>query len=205
MRCLEGAGSCATVICRCALSYADCVAHCVAGCIAAPCASCCGCKWAYESCVGSGPRWNSFRDLPKRRGRKPVVCVAGLASSALEAKSGVFGRYTVKYCSIEALTYEPLSTLAALKLRLVSGTLRDGTRVASTACAEGVQVQPVYGTAGIRTLNPGEKIPISVWSGLLDDLAPELNFHALGYDWRRWGDLVYAEERDAYLSGGSLV
>eukprot|EP00401_Gymnodinium_catenatum_P053293 CAMPEP_0117557456 /NCGR_PEP_ID=MMETSP0784-20121206/52337_1 /TAXON_ID=39447 /ORGANISM="" /LENGTH=402 /DNA_ID=CAMNT_0005354769 /DNA_START=297 /DNA_END=1505 /DNA_ORIENTATION=- len=128
------------------------------------------------------------------KGNKPVICVSGLASSSLQTQSGMYGRCTVNYCSIEALTSTPLTTLNSLKLRLVAGTLRNGTSVTSTACLEGVNVKPVDGTAGIRTLNPGEKIPISVWRGLLDSLYTRMNFHALSYDWRRWGDLVYAEE-----------
>mmetsp|Transcript_49525 Transcript_49525/g.127834 ORF Transcript_49525/g.127834 Transcript_49525/m.127834 type:complete len:488 (+) Transcript_49525:77-1540(+) len=193
-----GVGNCAAGLLKCAFEVVNfnvsCCLQCTTGCLTAPCSSCCGCGWAVQSCLGYGPQWNSFRDLPKRRGQKPVVCVAGLASSSLQAKSGALGRYTVNYCSIDALTYAPLSTLGGLKLRLVDGVLRDGTKVASTACVEGVTVKPVEGTAGIRTLNPGEKIPISVWSGLLDGLYTELNFHAVTYDWRRWGDRVFAEE-----------
>jgi len=42
-------------------------------------------------------------------------------------------------------------------------------------------------------LNPGEVVPVSVWDGFIDDLEGTFNCHAFNYDWRRWGDSVYAE------------
>jgi len=123
-----------------------------------------------------------------------VVCVAGLASSTLEAKYGALGLYHVTYCSISALATYPVETLQGLKLRLTKGNLRDGREVTSTASMSGVRVRPVRGTAGISSLNPGEKIPVAVWKELIDALSGKMNLHAVNYDWRRWGDLLYAEE-----------
>jgi hypothetical protein len=120
-----------------------------------------------EHCV-YGPRWNSFKDAPKQVGRKPVVCVAGLASSTLQAKYSFFEKYQVSYCSMDALSAHPQRTLDGLKLQLTEVTAHDGRKVISTKNADGVWVKPVKGTAGISSLNPGEKTPVSVWKGLID-------------------------------------
>lgn len=139
-------------------------------------------------------------------GQKTVICVAGLASSALERLHKAQccspcrdpkARWSVSYCSIDALASNPLGTLNSLRMELVDGKLKDGTPVKSTRnCAKSgtLEVRPVQGTAGIRTLNPGEMIPVSVWEGLIDGNVEHLNMHAFNYDWRRWGDRVYAEE-----------
>mmetsp|Transcript_71257 Transcript_71257/g.201991 ORF Transcript_71257/g.201991 Transcript_71257/m.201991 type:complete len:419 (+) Transcript_71257:88-1344(+) len=148
----------------------------------------------------SGPPWNSFQDAPKAAGCEPIVCVAGLASSTLEQHSpscwDFLGtkNYEVTYCSIKKLSTHPVKTLEGLKLRLVDGELKDGTPVKCTACVEGCEQRPVAGTAGLSTLNPGEPVPVAVWKALVDALSPTLNVHAFNYDWRRWGDQVYAEQ-----------
>lgn len=153
---------------------------------------------------GLGPSYNSWNDSRKEPGKKTLVCVAGLASSALTRSVQRDGccipglgelthREEVSYCSISALAKKPKSTLNSLRLKLVDGKLEDGTEVKMTA-SEDSTVRPVQGTAGIRTLNPGEAIPVSVWDGFIDDLEGTLNCHAFNYDWRRWGDAVFAEQ-----------
>jgi len=155
---------------------------------------CCGClAWLW-----TGPSYNSRQESAKKQGQKTVVCVAGLASSALERKKPKSlirrERYEVSYCSIDALALNAPGVLGSLKLRLVDGTLKDGTKVKSTASLEGIEMRPVEGTAGIRTLNPGEVVPVSVWDHFIDDNTGVYNCHAFNYDWRRWGDLAFAEE-----------
>jgi len=138
--------------------------------------------------------WNSFRDCPKKAGNEAVVCVAGLASGALATKYSMLGQYQISYCAMTALSQSTMQTLSGLKLVLTEGRLRDGRKVPCTRSRDGIDVRPVQGTAGISTLNPGEKIPIPVWKGLMDPIQDLVNFHAFNYDWRRWGDRVYAEQ-----------
>lgn len=136
--------------------------------------------------------------------------MAGLASSSLERDVSsccplscrhdhhcfewMFVPFEVTYCSISALAFNPMETLRALQLNLVTGRLKNGMEVPCTASQEGVRMRPVKGTAGISTLNPGEAIPIPVWQGLVVKLSEKFNLWAFNYDWRRWGDEVYAEE-----------
>lgn len=201
-RVLSWATRCAVHGLTCLTECGAAIAECGTGLIFSPNASGCGCIWGIERLV-FGPRWNSFKDAPKKKGRRPVVCVAGLASSALDAKRTegclpccppLCPRRKVTYCSISALSMEPLSTLRSLKLRLREGKLQDGRLVKCTESIPGLDVRPVKGTAGISSLNPGESVPVSVWSGLINGLCDKLNFYAFNYDWRRWGDRVYAEE-----------
>eukprot|EP00439_Symbiodinium_sp_Y106_P001149 s8542_g1.t1 len=60
-----------------------------------------------------------------------------------------------------------------------------------------VDVQPVRGLDGIRTLNPGPEssvTPVYLWHNLIEHLSPNYNCMAFNYDWRRWGDLLYVDE-----------
>jgi pimeloyl-ACP methyl ester carboxylesterase len=141
-----------------------------------------------------GPEWNSFKDAPKVKGNKPLVCVAGLASSTLEASFDDGKTFEVSYCSISALATAPETTLKSLRMLETLGTLHDGRQAVSACDAAGVIQRPVKGTAGISTLNPGEAIPVEVWKGFVDAMQAKVNVHALNYDWRRFGDLVYMEE-----------
>lgn len=141
-----------------------------------------------------GPEWNSFRDARKVAGQKPLVCVAGLASSTLEASFDDGKTFGVSYCSISALATAPQTTLKGLRMLETLGTLHDGRQVVSTCDAPGVVQRPVKGTAGISTLNPGEAVPVKVWQDLVVAMESKVNVHALNYDWRRFGDLVYMEE-----------
>eukprot|EP00927_Polykrikos_kofoidii_P079428 TRINITY_DN76210_c0_g1_i1.p1 TRINITY_DN76210_c0_g1~~TRINITY_DN76210_c0_g1_i1.p1 ORF type:complete len:493 (+),score=46.60 TRINITY_DN76210_c0_g1_i1:87-1565(+) len=175
---------------------------CLVGSVWSPLDSGCGFVWFVER-IWYGPRWNSLKDTPKKRGRKPIVCVAGLASSALDIKKTegcipgcppLIPRRQLTYCSITALSTEPLLTLRNLKLRLVDGALKGGRRVKCTESMPDLDVKPVPGSAGLCSLNPGETVPISVWGGLIHGVEDKLNVHAFNYDWRRWGDLVYAEQ-----------
>lgn len=159
---------------------------------------CCTC---YPIC-GPAP-WNPKRDSPKRFWRRPVVCVAGLASSALEradfqeegCKDWLGCRkYHTSYCSVSALAWDGRYTLNGLKLRLVKGELSSGEEVVCTDNLQGIHIRPVEGTQGITSLNPGEGIPIPVWSGSIRTLEFRHNYHNMAYDWRRWGDEVYAEK-----------
>merc|ERR1712216_717872 len=75
----------------------------------------------------------------------------------------------------------------------MGGQLQNGKTVQCMANGKGIDVRPVEGMAGMRTLNPGELIPIDVWRGLTTRLDHQFNFFAFNYDWRRWGDEVYAE------------
>eukprot|EP00929_Paragymnodinium_shiwhaense_P043027 TRINITY_DN22177_c0_g1_i3.p1 TRINITY_DN22177_c0_g1~~TRINITY_DN22177_c0_g1_i3.p1 ORF type:complete len:899 (+),score=189.80 TRINITY_DN22177_c0_g1_i3:385-3081(+) len=124
---------------------------------------------------------------------KAVVCMAGLASTALEVRKGG-GSWKVAYCSICSILRGPRTLLERLKLRQVEGTLKDGSSVVSTANLEGVEVRPFEGSRGIQTLNPGEYVPIAVWEDLLQVLEERYNVFCLNYDWRRWGDPVFAEQ-----------
>jgi len=147
-----------------------------------------------EKELNMGPDWNSFRDAPKVKGNKPLVCVAGLASSTLEASFDDGKTFEVSYCSINALASAPKATLESLRMMETLGTLHDGRQVVSTCDSPGVIQRPLKGTAGISTLNPGEAIPVEVWKGLVDEMESKVNVHAVNYDWRRFGDLVYMEE-----------
>lgn len=153
-----------------------------------------------------------------------MICVAGLASSALEGriynwkdlieespphaaeklkransiKSVVESfrpqkRHSITYCSIDALATKAPVTLHGLWLKLTTGRLKSGVEVPCTQSVPGIDVRPVQGMAGLRTLNPGEAIPVPVWKGLSDVIQDDLNLHAFNYDWRRWGDEVYVE------------
>mmetsp|Transcript_39293 Transcript_39293/g.92487 ORF Transcript_39293/g.92487 Transcript_39293/m.92487 type:complete len:602 (-) Transcript_39293:174-1979(-) len=158
------------------------------------CRFCCGDETALEP---AAPPFNSFRDARKIHGRKTVICVAGLACNALEnyQESGCWlARYKVSYCSVRSLALNPKTTCDGLRLQIVDGTMKDGTKVKSTISANGMKIRPVNGTAGIRTLNPGELIPVKVWYDLIDEAEDKINLHACNYDWRRWGDPVYVEE-----------
>jgi pimeloyl-ACP methyl ester carboxylesterase len=143
-----------------------------------------------------GPSWNSFRDAAKVDGRKPVICVAGLASGSLEARYEGSDNHEVTYCSIKALATQPKRTLESLALRLSEGELRDGRVVPCTADPPGVEHRPVHGTAGISSLNPGELVGVDVWKGFINAFHDRVNVHAYNYDWRRWGDQVYIEEME---------
>merc|ERR1719326_2087686 len=109
-----------------------------------------------------------YKDAAKEPGRKPVVCVAGLACNALEARYGENQMYEASYCSIKALASDPRRTLEGLQLQLSEGTLKDGRVVPCTADASGVKQRPVYGTAGISSLNPGEPAGVTIWKGFID-------------------------------------
>jgi len=131
-----------------------------------------------------------------------VVCVAGLASSALENHVPSYRDwfpcclpplFRVSYCSIKALVSNPERTLQSLRLRLTTGELSDGREVQIAESVSGVRIRPVRGTAGISTLNPGEWVPVDVWRQLVNSLGTDFNCQAFNYDWRRWGDQVYAE------------
>mmetsp|Transcript_131519 Transcript_131519/g.232360 ORF Transcript_131519/g.232360 Transcript_131519/m.232360 type:complete len:550 (+) Transcript_131519:32-1681(+) len=143
-----------------------------------------------------GPSHNSWNESPKNKGQRTVICVAGLASSALVCEErNLCGRKKkkVSYCSIDALATNPLRTLASLECTLVEGQMKDGSSAPTVADRRGCKITPVEGTAGIRTLNPGEEIPVSVWDGLIDELEDGFNLWNFAYDWRRWGDMPYVE------------
>lgn len=150
------------------------------------------------ACGGCFAGISKGASIPKRcnPGNKAVICVAGLASSALERKTkSTFGTdlWNVSYCSIGALVSEPRTTLESLKLKLVDGKLQDGTPCKTTADNDGEEVRPYDGMEGIKVLNPGEPIPVAVWKGLIDEHEDDYNFDILPYDWRRFGDLAYTE------------
>jgi len=157
-----------------------------------------GTKYKVKLFVDS--RWNAKRvtwDMYLAAEAQPhtVICFAGLASSSLECKQeGSDAEYIVNWCNVGRLVGSPATVFKSLSLRLVEGTLKDGTAVQSTACAEGYDVQPVQGMEGIKDLNPRGKIPVPVWGPLIEELESDFKWHAFNYDWRRWGDLMFVEQ-----------
>eukprot|EP00927_Polykrikos_kofoidii_P077714 TRINITY_DN74631_c0_g1_i1.p1 TRINITY_DN74631_c0_g1~~TRINITY_DN74631_c0_g1_i1.p1 ORF type:complete len:584 (-),score=84.00 TRINITY_DN74631_c0_g1_i1:268-2019(-) len=131
--------------------------------------------------------------------QKTIVCIAGLASTSMQMRrpeaEGRAAEWSTAYCSIRTIATAPRDLLEAMTMRQVERTLSDGTTATGVANAEGVDVRPHMGIQGIASLNPGESLtPINVWRELVDTLSPDYNLLAFSYDWRRWGDLKFAEE-----------
>uniref|UniRef100_A0A7S2CWA1 C2 domain-containing protein n=1 Tax=Alexandrium andersonii TaxID=327968 RepID=A0A7S2CWA1_9DINO len=105
------------------------------------------------------------------------------------------GRTYVGWCRVKELVKNPGKVLKSLQLKVVDGTLKDGTRVKSTVSEQdGLSVSPVPGLDGIKSLSPPGSIQIPVWGPLVEQLEGDFKWHAFNYDWRRWGDEKFAEE-----------
>ncbi|CAE7351883.1 plh1 [Symbiodinium natans] len=159
--------------------------------------------------MGIGPaKIESHEDLEE--GRRVVVLVHGLASCALQAcTEGGETSFLCDHCdsevehprivfvSIAELLKRP-HIMKCLGLKLEEATSRDGLETVSTSCGyTNVDVGPVLGLDGIRTLNPGPEssvTPVYLWHTLIEHLSPNYNCMAFNYDWRRWGDLLYVDE-----------
>mmetsp|Transcript_80831 Transcript_80831/g.237576 ORF Transcript_80831/g.237576 Transcript_80831/m.237576 type:complete len:807 (+) Transcript_80831:58-2478(+) len=128
----------------------------------------------------------------ERADRPTMVCLAGLASGSLEVVS--HSQKYVGWCRVKELVKNPAKVFKALSLRLVDGTLKDGRVVKCTADMEGLDVRPVAGMQGIKSLSPPGSIQIPVWGPLIDQLEGDFQWHAFSYDWRRWGDERFAEQ-----------
>lgn len=128
-----------------------------------------------------------------RADRPTLICLAGLASGSLEVVQN--STSYVGWCRVKELMKNPKKVLHSLALKLVDGHLKDGTRVKCTASAtDGLEVRPVKGIQGIKSLSPPGSIQIPVWGPLVDQLEGDFKWHAFNYDWRRWGDEKFAEE-----------
>lgn len=147
---------------------------------------------------------DQYREADKVVNAKTVICVAGLASSALEQRDARLSKYNLdlwhlNYCSISALSTSPKSTMSNLKLKLSDEDdkveLSDGRFVRYFKPKNDSEQRPVPGMRGMRTLNPGKREPdIPVWKDFIETFEPAYNLYAFNYDWRRWGDEFFVEE-----------
>eukprot|EP00931_Biecheleriopsis_adriatica_P078614 TRINITY_DN5203_c3_g1_i1.p1 TRINITY_DN5203_c3_g1~~TRINITY_DN5203_c3_g1_i1.p1 ORF type:complete len:492 (-),score=110.61 TRINITY_DN5203_c3_g1_i1:68-1519(-) len=142
-------------------------------------------------------------------GRKTIIMVHGMASCALEAttSSGYShfacdncdaddeeGKKRLAWVSIKQLAKRP-QMVKLLGVTLEEGESVDGVEtIKSSDGYEGVEVVPVQGLEGIRSLNPGEVPPIYLWQEFIKEFEEDYNLIAFNYDWRRWGDLTYCDE-----------
>jgi len=117
------------------------------------------------------------------------------------------------YVSIKELARRP-HIIKTLALHHEPATWRGIETVKTSSGYEGIHVQPVEGLDGIKSLNPGEAMPVYLWHALIKQLGQDYNLAAFNYDWRRWGDLFYVEEvlgefrlnvEDAYEKSGQKV
>ncbi|CAE7562415.1 plh1, partial [Symbiodinium necroappetens] len=142
-------------------------------------------------------------------GKRVVVMVHGLASCALQACATKGASFLCDHCdgedehprivfvSISEILKRP-HIMKSLGLKLEPATSRAGVETVKTSTGyTNVDVQPVRGLDGIRTLNPGPEssvTPVYLWHNLIEHLSPNYNCLAFNYDWRRWGDLLFVDE-----------
>ncbi|CAE7437919.1 unnamed protein product [Symbiodinium natans] len=157
--------------------------------------------------MGASSSSVDHHDLEK--GKRVVVLVHGLASCALEAITEKGHEHfwcdhcdaeeehkRLVYVSIQEIVKRP-QVVKTLALSLENDSVQ-GTKCVSSKCGySGMNVQPVEGLSGIRTLNPGVEsdiTPILLWHNIIEHLSPDYNCLAYNYDWRRWGDVRYVQE-----------
>mmetsp|Transcript_57807 Transcript_57807/g.137640 ORF Transcript_57807/g.137640 Transcript_57807/m.137640 type:complete len:469 (+) Transcript_57807:136-1542(+) len=151
-----------------------------------------------------------------RFGQKAVVIVPGMCSNALESKmekkmSELWGEnsfrtkvldwwggdsyhdWELSYVNVYETVVHSGRTFRSLALQLEHGHLPTGELVPTTSGLES-EVRCVTGLDGIATLNPGELPPVKLWAPFIDEFGNDYGLLPLNYDWRRWGDPVFAHE-----------
>lgn len=165
---------------------------------------------------GGGPPCNLMENPfaqeldPLEPGRRTVVCLHGMLSCAMLSRvqgqpgrrpAGCWphcgdGHWQVAYVNVPGYTLfcEPVYLVRSLRLEKGHSKLSDGREVVTTMNAPGVETMVVQGMKGTRTLNPGNLSSVPVWNHVFARFSSECNLVCVNYDWRRWGDLAFAEE-----------